>query len=167
MFTPIIIDFEASGFGKNSYPIEVGFVSDHGNSWCSLIKPEDDWQHWDEAAASVHRIPRSTLIEYGKSAAEVALELNELLHNKVVYSDGWTHDFIWMARLFDAANTAPHFKMEDLRNILSKEQEAHWHQIKQEVQIELRGERHRASVDAKVLQLTWERTQQLERVVAQ
>ncbi len=30
MTVPIIIDFEASGFGAGSYPIEVGFSGRHG-----------------------------------------------------------------------------------------------------------------------------------------
>ena len=61
MTVPIIIDFEASGFGKGSYPIEVGFSGRHGEGWCSLIRPENDWEHWDIDAAKVHHIPREIL----------------------------------------------------------------------------------------------------------
>ena len=35
-----VIDIEASGFfGRLGYPIEVGFVRDDGQAWCSLVQP--------------------------------------------------------------------------------------------------------------------------------
>jgi hypothetical protein len=158
MSPPIIIDIEASGFGRGSYPIEVGFVLESGSTWCSLIKPEQDWQHWDESAETAHQITRETLFQQGKTAYFIAQELNDRLLNKTVYSDGWVHDFIWLSRLYDAANTSVHFKFKDLREILTKNQEAIWHETKAEVMEELNVQRHRASADAKVLQLTWLRT---------
>lgn len=158
MTVPIIIDFEASGFGKGSYPIEVGFSGRHGEGWCSLIRPETDWQHWDITAAQVHHIPREILLERGKSTSYVAEQLNCLLHGHKVYSDGWSQDYVWMARLFDAADMVPSFKLADLREIMKPEQEESWHATKECVEKELNLSRHRASSDAKVLQLTWLRT---------
>jgi hypothetical protein len=35
---PNIIDIEASGFGVDSYPIEVGIVLSTGQKYCALIK---------------------------------------------------------------------------------------------------------------------------------
>ncbi len=160
MTPPIILDIEASGFGKNSYPIEVGFINESLNTWCALIKPEADWYHWDSSAESMHYITRESLLNHGKPAQLVAQALNDQLRNKTVYSDGWMHDFIWISLLFDSANTAPHFKLEDLRNVLTPKQEATWHDTKNLVQQELKIKRHRASVDAKVLQLTWQRTRE-------
>lgn len=158
MQVPTIIDFEASGFGKNSYPIEVGFVGESGQGWCSLIKPEDDWQHWTSEAERIHHISRETLLKHGKPCAVVAQKLNQLLDGQTVYTDGWAHDYIWMARLFDAAGINPHFTLEDLRRVLTTEQERRWHATKSALQEELQATRHRASTDAKVLQLTWLRT---------
>jgi hypothetical protein len=158
MQVPTIIDFEASGFGKNSYPIEVGFVTETGQGWCSLIKPEEDWRHWDAAAEEVHHISRENLIRHGKSCVSIAHQLNQVLQDRVVYTDGWVHDYIWMARLFDAANTSPHFQLEDLRYVLTNEQESRWHAAKAFVQDDIHAIRHRASTDARVLQLTWLRT---------
>jgi hypothetical protein len=155
---PAIIDFEASGFGKDSYPIEVGFVGPAGNSWCSLIRPEDDWLQWDNTAEDVHHISRELLLSHGKSCEFVARQLNQALQGCIVYTDGWAHDYIWMARLFDAANTNPHFQLEDLRRVLTAQQEGLWHATKSAVEEELHATRHRASTDAKVLQLTWVRT---------
>ncbi len=158
MTVPIIIDFEASGFGKGSYPIEVGFSGRHGEGWCALIRPENDWQHWDDDAAKVHHIRREILVERGRSSSYVADQLNVFLAGHTVYTDGWGQDYVWMARLFDAADTVPHFKLADIREIISPEQEVGWHATKDQVVKELGVSRHRASSDAKVLQLTWLRT---------
>ncbi|MCX7219026.1 MAG: hypothetical protein NTY70_08820 [Burkholderiales bacterium] len=158
MTVPIIIDFEASGFGKGSYPIEVGFSGRHGEGWCALIRPQDDWHHWDHEAARIHHIPREILIERGKSAVYVAEQLNFLLKGYTVYTDGWGQDYVWMARLFDAANMVPRFKLADLREIITEQQESNWHVTKENVLKELGIARHRASSDARVLQLTWLRT---------
>lgn len=165
MNPPIILDIEASGFGKNSYPIEVGFIDESLNTWCSLIKPEDDWHHWDSEAERMHFISRDCLIKHGKSAKLVAQMLNEQLQNKTVYSDGWMHDFTWISLLFESAKIRQRFKLEDLRNVLTPKQEATWHNTKSKIQEELNIQRHRASVDAKVLQLTWQRTHQDSKTV--
>jgi hypothetical protein len=34
-----VIDVEASGFGRGSYPIEVGFVLPDGEAVCTLVRP--------------------------------------------------------------------------------------------------------------------------------
>jgi hypothetical protein len=158
MRVPIIIDFEASGFGKGSYPIEVGFSGRHGEGWCSLIRPDKDWLHWDEDAANIHLIPRALLIERGRSTQYVAEQLNLRLRGQTVHTDGWTQDYVWMATLFDAADKVPLFTLADLREIMSVTQQAAWHVTKERIQQGLAIARHRASSDARVLQLTWLRT---------
>ena len=50
---PTVLDVEASGFGRNSYPIEIGFVLPNGHAYCSLVKPEAHWTHWD-VQAEIH-----------------------------------------------------------------------------------------------------------------
>jgi hypothetical protein len=155
---PIIIDFEASGFGIGSYPIEVGFSGRHGEGWCSLIRPEEDWTHWDPEAANIHRIPREILIERGNTARFVAEQLNFFLKGRTVYTDGWGQDYVWMARLYDAAELSPNFKLADLFEIIEEVQLADWDATKEQVLKELCVARHRASSDARVLQLTWLRT---------
>lgn len=158
MGNPTILDFEASGFGKDSYPIEVGFIKGDGSSWCSLIAPEPGWNHWDERAARVHNISRELLLRHGRTAQAVADHLNTVLQGEVVYTDGWLQDYVWMARLFDAAGRIPRFRLEDLRILLTPCQQAIWHATKDTVLAELNFARHRASNDAKILQLTWRRT---------
>jgi hypothetical protein len=54
---PNIIDIEASGFGVDSYPVEVGIVLSTGQKYCAIIKPADDWLYWDKKAELVHGEP--------------------------------------------------------------------------------------------------------------
>ncbi|MFZ6774010.1 hypothetical protein ACO0LB_14970 [Undibacterium sp. SXout7W] len=165
MTVPVVIDFEASGFGKGSYPIEVGFSCRHGDGWCTLIRPEDDWQHWDCDAAQIHNIRRETLIERGKTPQMVAESLNTYLGGQTVYTDGWTQDYVWMARLYDAAGLTPRFRLADFREIISPPQEKIWHATRIQVQEELNITRHRASNDARILQMTWLRSYDATRLV--
>lgn len=154
---PYIIDIEASGFGRGSYPIEVGAVLPDGAAYCSLISPEPDWQHWEPDAEAVHGITREVLHEHGKPAARVASDLNRCLHAQTVYTDAWYHDYQWLARLFDAADMQPQFTLKDLRQALDESALARWDATKGEVLNELKLNRHRASNDARVLQQTWVR----------
>lgn len=154
---PAVLDVEASGFGRNSYPIEVGFVLPNGHSYCTLIRPEPEWTHWDPQAELVHHIPRKLLLERGLPAMEVALLLNTHLTGQTVYSDGWANDFSWLGALFDVAGTSPHFKLENLRALLLEDEANHWHETKAQVASERGSQRHRASADARLLQLTLQR----------
>lgn len=149
---PAILDVEASGFGRGSYPIEVGFVEPSGTVFCSLIQPEPDWQHWDPSAELVHGISREILQRHGKPTAWVAAQINERLSGQTVYCDAWAHDYSWLARLFDSADMMPAFHLQDLRCLLSEAEAACWHQLREQVREELKLDRHRASADARVLQ---------------
>lgn len=165
MTPPNIIDIEASGFGKGSYPIEIGYMSRYRKPWCSLIVPSENWLHWDKSAESLHHISRSSLFEQGKEVDVIAKHLNDAFQNQTVYTDGWLQDFTWLSRLFDLVDIAPHFKLEDLRTILTPYQESTWHETKQSILSELQAKRHRASADARVLQMTWEKTAENETLV--
>ena len=153
--TPVIIDVEASGFGAGSYPIEVGVALPDGTTRCYLIRPADDWQHWDPAAEDVHRIPRPILLSRGRPLEDVARELNRELQGRTVYSDAWGYDSSWLARLFDAAEMPQRFRLEALRALLSEPQMACWDDARIEVQRALGSVRHRASADALVIQKTF------------
>lgn len=145
---------EASGFGRHSYPIEVGLALADGGSFCCLIRPEPDWTHWDPAAEQLHHIRRDIAVAHGRPAAEVARLLNERLHGQTVYSDGWSNDYSWMSALFEVADLVPAFRLENLRSLLHETEAEHWHAVKREVGARLGVQRHRASADARVLQLT-------------
>ena len=158
MEAPIIIDVEASGFGTGSYPIEIGFVLPDGSPTCFLINPVEGWTHWDSSAEQVHGIQRETLDKLGYTVTEAAQLLNDKLAGNTVYSDGWNHDFSWLALLFECSGITQQFRLESLRAILNEQQIEQWHETKKEVQLELGLERHRASADARILQQTFLRT---------
>lgn len=155
MELPAIIDVEASGFGKGSYPIEVGVILPDGKTYCTLIKPLTSWTGWDKDAEQIHQVPRSLLFEKGKEVRAVAEKLNTLLAGKTVYSDAWGQDFAWVSVLFEEAELYMEFKIEALSGLLSDVQKSVWHDTRSRVQQMLGLQRHRASADAKVLQMTF------------
>jgi hypothetical protein len=154
---PTVLDVEASGFGRNSYPIEVGFVLPDGHTFCTLIRPLDHWTHWDAQAAQTHNIPRLLLQQRGLSVQDVARRLNTDLRGQTVYSDGWVNDYSWIGALFDAADMTPSFRLENLRKLLTEAEAEQWHRIKAQIGAERGAQRHRASADARLLQLTYQR----------
>lgn len=160
--TPVIIDLEASGFGAGSYPIEVGYADRKGQTWCSLITPCEGWDHWNATAEKLHHISRDILLVHGKRVGVVANHLNKVFLDQTIYSDGWLHDFTWLSNLYQEAEMSPSFKLQDLRMVLSHYQESVWHAKKQTILNELGATRHRASADAKVLQMTWLKTREDE-----
>jgi len=152
-----VIDLEASGFGRGSYPIEVGFVQATGECFCTLIQPESDWQHWDASAEALHGITRDLLQRHGRACVWVAEQLNQRLAGQVVYCDAWAHDYPWLSRLYDAAGRVPSFRLADLRALLSEDEAARWHPVLDQVRSEAALVRHRASSDAKTLQMALQR----------
>ncbi len=155
---PLIVDVEASGFGGASYPIEIGLALDDGHKYCTLILPEPDWTHWDPEAETIHRIARDVLEAYGRPARDVAETLNELLASRSVYTDGWVVDKPWLTTLFYAARIEMQFRVSPLELILSEEQMERWHPEKDQVAASMRLSRHRASLDAWIIQETYRRT---------
>jgi len=147
----IIIDIEASGFGRGSYPIEIGYYMPDGESYCTLIRPEAGWVHWDAAAEKVHGITRDLLASAGKPVLEVALALNRQLRGRRIYCDAWAYDFVWLSLLFDAVDLVPSFELKDLRDLLTDCEMTHWHATRAAVEMRLQLRRHRASGDARTL----------------
>lgn len=150
---PCVIDVEASGFGRGSYPIEVGFVLPDGQAICTLVQPAPEWTHWDPQAEQVHGLSRELLKQHGKPPQEVAELLNRHLAGTTTYCDGWAHDYSWLALLFEAAGRQPGFRLRHLRELLDDEAASHWDHTCAEVRARLQLSRHRASSDARVLQL--------------
>ncbi len=155
---PFIIDVEASGFGPAGYPIEVGLALEKGSRYCRLIVPAEDWTHWDEKAEATHGIRREILFKNGIPPDQAAAELNDLLGESVVYTDGWVVDKPWINRLFDAAGIRRLFGISPLERILSEEQMDIWHATKDHLIQTLNTTRHRASNDAFIIQETYIQT---------
>lgn len=157
---PCVIDLEASGFGRGSYPIEVGVCLNDRSTHCFLIQPQEDWHHWDVEAEEIHGISRQTLLEKGVPVVEISSRLNELLNGQVVYTDAWGFDNTWLWKLYDTAKLYPNFRLESFRKLLNENQVKHWMAIKKQVIIDLKLVRHRASADARILQETYRRIKQ-------
>ncbi|BCE01243.1 hypothetical protein [Marinicellulosiphila megalodicopiae] len=155
---PLFIDLEASGFGRGSYPIEVGVADENQKVMSLLIKPEDHWTHWDEGAAEIHGISRDVLMKAGISAKDVALSLNEKFIGKILYSDGWSFDSSWLGLLYNDVGIFQRFKLETVTKILTQAQLEIWDKTKKEIGDAMNHTRHRASVDAKILQQTYIKT---------
>lgn len=158
MDMPNIMDIEASGFGRGSYPIEIGYVLTDGRADCMLIQPLADWRHWDADAQALHGISRHQLSRHGRNPQQVAQRLNQALRGLTLYSDAWGHDRSWLGLLFDSVGSFPSFSLQPLSSVLSEAQMARWHDTKEQILWELNLQRHRASTDARILQQTWLRT---------
>jgi len=155
---PAVIDVEASGFGRGSYPLEVGLVLADGTPHCFLVQPPGDWRHWDAEAAHIHGLSREILQAHGRPVTEVAWRLNGLLDGQTVYSDGWSFDLSWLGKLYDRAGMAQQFTLAPLHELLSERQQQLWDRTRHRVERELSLRRHRASGDARILQETYRRT---------
>lgn len=151
MTLPIIIDIEASGFGKGSYPIEIGYFMPDGSAFCTLIRPEQGWTHWDSSAEAVHGIARAQLASHGKPAIDVCLALNRSLRGQRIYCDAWSYDFVWLSVLYDTVDLVPSFELRDLRELLGECEQRLWHATRALVEVRLALRRHRASGDARTL----------------
>jgi hypothetical protein len=150
---PCVIDVEASGFGRGSYPIEVGFALADGATHCTLVRPADGWTHWDGSAERLHGITREALQQHGRPVDEVAALLNEHLAGATVFCNSWAHDYAWLAILFEAAGRRPAFRLRHLHELIDDEAGPAWDQACRELRQTLGLTRHRASSDARLLQL--------------
>lgn len=158
---PTILDFEASGFGYESYPIEVGLALGGGERFCTLILPLKEWQHWDDDAAKIHQISQQDLLRHGVPIVDVCLRLNQLLGEQVVYSDGWVVDKPWLNTLYQAGNMEPSFSLSPIESIQSEGQQKAWGEVKDELLETFAFDRHRASHDALLIQETYKATRHL------
>lgn len=161
MFIPTIIDLEASGFGKGSYPIEVGFITSENELGCCLIKPVTSWVNWDKSAEKIHGIDRSILEQKGKQIDEVALWLNDTFKGQTIYTDAWMNDMCWLGLLYEEADISQNFKIESLLSLLTEEEREIWTTTYQSVLAQSKLIRHRASNDAKLIQKTYLKIKQI------
>ncbi len=159
MTLPTVLDIEASGFGRGSYPIEVGIARADGSTCAFLVQPLPEWVHWDPKAELLHGISRGRLQREGYPLRQVARWLNdELGETGIAYSDSWGYDNTWLSLLFHHAGMLPAFRLEALRILLTERQQELWSLTKETLIEEVGIHRHRAGDDARLLQLTYQRT---------
>lgn len=152
------MDFEASGFGPDGYPIEVGYCLGNGKKYCTLIQPAESWRYWDNTAEQLHGISRANLLDAGTPIREVALTLNENLQGLVLYSDGWAVDERWLNQLFAIAGVARSFQLRAIEHIQSECQYLCWDNVRSSLLAECTMQRHRASSDAEFVQQVYQAT---------
>lgn len=149
-----VVDIEASGFGRDSYPIEIGIVMADGSEYQSLIKPEPQWWHWDREAQKIHGISRADLFKYGRSVAQVCRDINQLCVGAALFSDCWVHDSRWFRSLFDAARAPALAQCKAMEYLLSDEQMVAYQATKKQMAACLGLPMHRALNDAVIIQKT-------------
>lgn len=146
-----VIDFEASGLSKKSYPIEVGITNGIDN-YNALIKPMSHWSYWEEKAEIIHNIPLNEVMRNGKDSLSVANELNNLLKNSIVYCDNIQWDGFWLNVLFSDNGLSPTFKILDIQDILKTGRQWRLFESKmEELEISNIYKKHRALDDAKAI----------------
>lgn len=155
------MDFEASGFGSLSVPIEVGYCLTDQTKYCALIKPHHSWSHWDIKAEALHGISLELLNDVGREPKLVCEELNEKLSGKTLYSDAWVADKAWLNVLFNVTPYEPSFKLRAVENAQSECQHLIWDEVRQKMLAEHYFKRHRASADAQFIQQVYQRSSQL------
>jgi len=114
------IDFEASGLGPGSWPIEVGWGRFGGDAASLLIAPAADWpmEAWDPNAERLHGLTVATLRARGASAETACAQLNEALAGLDVFSDAPDYDGRWLETLYRAAGVRPSFQICDIRDLI-------------------------------------------------
>ena len=114
---PLFIDFEASSYDEESYPVAVSWSLPDGQIKSVLIVPEDDWTDWDPGNFAARGISREHLFEQGFSALEVIREMNQDLADARVFVDGLDYDQDLLDRLFEPFNDLPAFEISSVSEL--------------------------------------------------
>lgn len=147
------LDFEASGLGELTYPIELGIArwtqpDAPIESWSVLIKPIPAWlKHrvWMPESETIHGITRDEL-QHGVCPRWALEHANALLGDHTAFCDGGEHDLRWLRHLAHAAHVPPSFELAEWKMIagsLRPDQRSRMMRWQAEEPI-----RHRAGADA-------------------
>lgn len=148
-----VIDFEAAGLGSQSYPIEVGIALADGRKLGWLIRPMPDWKYWCDNAEAIHGIPRERLFDEGHNVQHVCEMLNHYGQDKTFYSDCWVYDSSWLHLLFVSAGIRQTFSLSPIERELDERSLDQYTGYKKQAQKLLGLTPHRASNDAKIIQV--------------
>jgi hypothetical protein len=158
------LDFEASGLGERSYPVEAAVVDCATlQCHCWLIQPSARWMAEgvrSAEAAELHKIAMSELLTHGRAITEVARELEACCRGMHVLCDGGEHDQRWLTTLFAGAGRNVPFLIYDFETFaaeLSEKRDSTVAVINSEPVTAHRPIAHRASADARSLAMTLRR----------
>lgn len=115
-----LVDVEASGLMKGSFPVEVAWTT--GTSIDSmLINPDNVWDtgRWDVDAEALHGISIQQLKRSGRHPQIVAATLENTFRGRIVFSDSPSHDSLWLDVLHDAVGVSRTYKVESLGKLLA------------------------------------------------
>lgn len=117
---PCFLDVEATGFGPESYPIEIAWSDASGAINRHLIDPTPiaSWTAWDASAERVHGIERDRLVRNGWAPDFVAERITEDLGGRTVYTDAPDYDARWLGRLFAALGRVTPCTLEHIDELL-------------------------------------------------
>lgn len=104
----VFLDFEASSLADDSYPIEVGWVFEHGAGEAHLIRPAPAWRDWDPSAEAVHRITRAQLQAEGEPHEAVAARMLDVLAGHQLFATAPSWDGKWLSVLLRGAGLPRH-----------------------------------------------------------
>jgi len=115
------LDFEASGLGPTSWPIEVGISrlqidekTVSVKTWSSLVQPEQSWEMraWSDQSAQIHGITLECLFDAPPARSVAATVLRELNHCTVL-SDAPKHETQWLDQLLSVNGHAGMIPVDD------------------------------------------------------
>ena len=143
------VDFEASGLGARSWPIEVGWAFEDGVGESLLISPAPEWStdQWDPRAEKLHGISLKMLNDVGVDAASACDRMTAILSDCEVYSDAPDWDAFWMMRLFEAAGRRSAIRIRDFSSLMPSLTPAQKSELLARAD-RLAPRRHRAAEDA-------------------
>lgn len=105
----VVVDFEASSLGKDSYPISIGMHDIHSQAEdYFIISPAQvsHWNDWDYNAERIHQLPLNYLLQDGITPQESVKRIEKMLGDpdKVVLISDSNYDVMWMDTLYDAVD---------------------------------------------------------------
>lgn len=115
-----LIDVEASGLMKGSFPVEVAWDIDGLSVKDMIINPDGVWDvsRWDADAEAMHGLPLSSLRREGRHPRIVAGRLNAAFSGRIVLSDSPTHDEKWLTQLHSITGVSKSYQVESVGKLL-------------------------------------------------
>ena len=104
----VFLDFEASSLSDQSFPVEVAWVFQDGQSESHLIRPAAEWTDWDEAAQAIHGISREKLASEGEPHHLVAARMVQVLSGHDLFASAPSWDGKWLSALLRGAGLPRH-----------------------------------------------------------